>query len=78
MHLYGDEQNVQGRGLLGGGQGLPLTLQLGHLHPLPVEEGVEALHLPDGDQDYVAVPVFDGLVIDPAQVVCAQEILQRR
>lgn len=47
MYLYGDEQNIQGIGLFRGGQRLSLALQFGHLHPLAIEEGIGAVHLPD-------------------------------
>ena len=75
-HLYGDDEDVQGVGLLRRGQGLPLALQLGHLHPLPAEEGVLALHVTDRHQQHVAVAVLDGLVVHSAQVVRAQKVLE--
>lgn len=75
-YLYGDDEDVQRIWLLGGGERLPLALQLGHLHPLAAEEGVLALHVPDGDQQHVAVAVLDGLVVHPPQVVSAQKVLE--
>lgn len=68
--LNGDEQDIKCRGLLRRGERLPLTLQLGHLHPFSVEE-VETLHLPDRHQEDVPMPIFDGLIVDAPQVVRA-------
>lgn len=75
-HLNGDDEDVEGVRLLGGGQRLPLALQLGHLHPLAAEERVLTLQVADGHQQHVAVPVLDGLVVDAAQVVSSQQALQ--
>lgn len=75
-HLYGDDEDVEGVGLLGCGQRLPLALQFGHLHPLPGEQRVLALRVADRHQQHVAMAILDGLVVDPAQVVGSQEVLR--
>lgn len=75
-HLYGDDEDVEGVRLLRCGQRLPLALQFGHLHPLPAEQRVLAIHVADGHQQHVAVAILDGLVVDAAQVVSSQEVLQ--
>lgn len=75
-HLYGDDEDVEGVGLLGGGQRLPLALQFGHLHPLPTEQRVLALRVTDCHQQHVPVAILDGLVVDSTQVVGSQEVLQ--
>lgn len=75
-HLYGDDEDVEGVGLLGCGQRLPLALQFGHLHPLPAEQRVLALRVADRHQQHVAMAILDGLVVDPAQVVGSQEVLR--
>lgn len=36
-HLDGDDEDVEGIGLLGRGRRPALTLQFAHLHPLPTE-----------------------------------------
>lgn len=73
--LQGDEQRVQSRGLLGGGHGLAATLQLADGHPADALEGLVGLHLLQGDDEDVALFVFDGLKEDLPQVLDAQQPL---
>lgn len=74
-YLYGDEENVQGIGFLRGGKRLSLTLQFGYLHPLSVKKRIEAVHLPHSHEQHVAMAIFNGLIVDSAQVVRAKQVL---
>lgn len=75
-HLYGDDEDVKGIWLFRCGQGLPLALQLGHLHPLAAEERMLTLQVTDSHQQHVAMAVLDRLIVDTAQVVSSQQALQ--
>lgn len=74
-HLEGDEQGVQGSGLLRGGHGLAAGLQFADGHPAHALEGLVGLHLLQGDDEDVALFVFDGLKEDLPQVLDAQQPL---
>lgn len=75
QHLHGDEQRVQGRGLLRGRHGLAAGLQLADGNPADALEGLVGLHLLQGDDEDVALLVFDGLEEDLPQVLDAQKPL---
>lgn len=74
-YLYCDNEYVQGIGFLRGGKRLSLTLQFGYLHPLPIKKGIEAVHLPYSYEQHIAMAIFDGLIVDSAQVVGAKQVL---
>lgn len=75
VHLYGYEEDVQGIWFLRGRQRLPLTLKFGYLHPFPIEKGIEAVHLSYCHKQHIPMTIFNGLIVDSAQVVSAQKIL---
>lgn len=75
LYLYSDDEDVQGIRLLWGGKRLPLALQFGNLHPFAIKERIEALDLPHGHQQHISMPVFNGLIMDAAQIMCAQKVL---
>lgn len=74
-HLEGDEQRVQSSGLLRGGHGLAAGLQLADGDPADALEGLVGLHLLQGDDEDVALFVFDRLKEDLPQVLDAQQPL---
>lgn len=74
-YLYGYDKNVQGIWFLRSGQRLPLTLQFGYLHPLPIEKGIKAIHLPHCHKQHISMTILNGLIVDSAQIVSAQKIL---
>lgn len=74
-HLDGDEQRVQSSGLLRGGHGLAAGLQFADGNPAHALEGLVGLHLLQGDDEDVALFVFDGLEEDLPQVLDAQQPL---
>lgn len=77
-YLDGDDEDVECIGFLGCGHRLALTLQFAHLHPLPTENRVVTLRVPDGDKQNVAVTIFNGFVVDATQVVGSQQALQEK
>lgn len=78
QHLDGDQQHVQSSGLLRGGHGLAAGLQLADGNPADALEGLVGLHLLQGDDEDVALFVFDGLKEDLPQVLDAQQSLRER
>lgn len=75
-HLDGDEQRVQSGGLLRRGHGLAAGLQLADGNPADALKGLVGLHLLQGDDEDVALFVFDGLEEDLPQVLDAQQPLR--
>lgn len=78
QHLDRDQQRVQSGGLLWGGHRLAAGLQLADGNPADTLEGLVGLHLPQGDNEDVALFVFDGLEEDLSQVLDAQQPLHNR
>lgn len=63
-HLDGDDEDVERVGFLGCGHRLPLTLQFAHLHPLPAEHRVMTLCVTNGDEQNIAVTIFNRFIVD--------------
>ena len=76
QHLDGDQQRVQSGGLLWGGHRLAAGLQLADGNPADALEGLVGFHLLQGDDEDVALFVFDGLEEDLPQVLDAQQPLR--
>lgn len=75
-HLEGDQQRVQSGGLLRGGHRLAAGLQFADGNPADALEGLVGLHLLQGDNEDVALFVFDRLEEDLPQVLDAQQPLR--
>jgi len=78
QHLDGDQQCVQSGGLLWGGHRLAGGLQLADGNPADALKGLVGLHLLQGDDEDVALFVFDGLKEDLPQVLDAKQPLCNR
>lgn len=75
-HLNGDDEDVERVRLLRCGHGFPLALQFAHVHPFPAEHRVVTLCAANGDEQNVAMTIFDWFIVYTTQVVSSQHALQ--